>query len=165
MLHDRYIDPRRPYWGVGKLEKIARWVDTSAYANEFLRLFFVNGASFGGFIETEEESEERIKLIKLGLHQEHGGVQNAHKWAVLPKGSKAPKATANMAEMQFNELDEKYRDKILATFGVPKTLVGFTTEVNRASAEASEYIFAKYKIKPIVDDLIRISQPQGRGAF
>ena len=154
VLHDRYIDPRKPYWGVGKLEKIARWVDTSSYANEFLRLFFVNGAQFGGFIKTEEESEDRIKLIKIGLANEHVGVQNAHRIAVLPKGADFKEATATMADMQFNELDEKYRDKILSAFGVPKTLVGFTTEVNRASAEASEYIFAKYTVKPIVDDFI-----------
>lgn len=154
VLHDRYVDPRKPYWGVGKLEKIGRWVDTSFYANEFLRLFFVNGAQFGGFIETEEESEERIKLIKLGLKNEHVGVQNAHKMAVLPKGSKFSPVTSNMSEMQFRELDEQYRDKILSAFGVPKTLVGFTTEVNRASAEASEYIFAKYTVKPAADDLV-----------
>jgi HK97 family phage portal protein len=154
VLHDRYIDPRKPYWGVGKLEKIARWVDTSFFANEFLRNFFVNGATFGGFIETEEESEDRIKLIKVGLANEHQGVQNAHKMAVLPKGSKFAPATANMQEMQFGETDDRYRDKILSGFGVPKTMVGLTTEVNRATAEASEYVFAKYTLKPIADDFV-----------
>lgn len=154
VLHDRYVDPRKPYWGVGKLEKIARWVDTSSYANEFLRLFFINGAQFGGFIKTEEESEERIKLIKAGLANDHTGVQNSHKIAVLPRGAEYQGATANMSDMQYRELDEQYRDKILAGFGVPKTLVGFTTDVNRASAEASEYIFAKYTVKPVVDDFL-----------
>ena len=48
VLHDRYVDPARPYWGVGKLARIARWVDTSSYANEFLRRFFVNGATSAG---------------------------------------------------------------------------------------------------------------------
>lgn len=154
VLHDRYVDPRKPYWGVGKLEKIARWVDTNSYANEFNRLFFVNGAQFGGFIETDEESLERIALIKAGLQNEHVGINNAHKIAVLPKNSKFSPATANMSEMQFAEMDDRYRDKILAGFGVPKTLIGFTTEVNRASAEASEYIYAKYTVSPIVRDLI-----------
>ena len=154
VLHDRYIDPKSPYRGVGKLEKISRWIDTSFYSNEFLRLFFINGAQFGGFIKTEEESEERIKLIKTGLANDHTGVQNAHKIAVLPKGSEFQAVTSKMSDMQFTELDEGYRDKILAAFGVPKTLIGFTTEVNRASAEASEYIFAKYTVKPIVDDFV-----------
>lgn len=154
VLHDRYVDPAKPYWGVGKLAKIARWVDTSGFANEFLRRFFVNGATFGGFIETEEETEERIKLIKAGLANDHVGVDNAHKTGVLPKGAKYQRVTGNMSEIEMGETDDRYRDKILAGFGVPKTLVGLTTDVNRASAEASEYIFAKYTIKPIADSLI-----------
>lgn len=154
VLHDRYINPANPYWGVGKLAKIARWVDTASFSNEFLRRFFLNGATFGGFIETEEESEERIKLIKAGLSNDHVGVENSHKLAVLPKGAKYSKTTANMGEIEMGATDDRYRDKILAGFGVPKTLVGLTTEVNRASAEASEYIFARYTIKPVVDDLI-----------
>lgn len=154
VLHDRYLDPANPYWGVGKLAKIAKWVDTSSFSNEFLRRFFINGATFGGFIETEEETEERIKLIKAGLANDHVGVDNAHKLGVLPKGAKYTKTTANMGEIEMGATDDRYRDKILAGFGVPKTLVGLTTEVNRASAEASEYIFARYTIKPVVDDLI-----------
>ncbi len=154
VLHDRYVDPAKPYWGAGKLQKIARWVDTSSYLTEFLSRFFVNGATFGGFIETEEETETRIKLIKAGLANDHQGVRNAHKIGILPKGSKYAKTTSNMAEMEMGATDDRQRDKILAGFGVPKTLVGLTTEVNRASAEASEYIYAKYTIKPIADDLI-----------
>jgi HK97 family phage portal protein len=154
MLHDRYIDPAKPWWGAGRLQKIARWVDTGNFANEFLRRFFLNGATFGGFIETEEESEERMKLIKMGLQNDHAGVQNAHKMGVLPKGAKYTKVTANMGEIEMGATDDRYRDKILSTFGVPKTLVGLTTEVNRASAEAAEYVYARYTIKPIVDDLI-----------
>lgn len=154
LLHDRYIDPAKPYWGTGKLQKIARWVDTSSFVGEFLSRFFVNGATFGGFIETEEESEQRIKLIKIGLQNEHVGLEKSHKIGVLPKGAKFSKNVANMAEMEMGATDDRYRDKILAAFGVPKTLVGLTTEVNRASAEASEYIFAKYTVKPIVDDLV-----------
>lgn len=154
VVHDRYVDPRNPYWGTGKLAKIASWVDTNTYANEFNRLFFLNGAQFGGFIETEEESKERISLIKLGIANDHAGVKNAHKIGVLPKGSKFAPATATMHDMQFAEMDDRNRDKILGAFGVPKTLVGFTTEVNRASAEAAEYVFAKYTVKPIVDEFV-----------
>lgn len=154
VLHDRYADPSNPHWGKGKLSRISRWVDTASFSNEFLRRFFINGATFGGFIETEEETEERIKLIKAGLANDHVGVENAHKLGVLPKGAKYSKTTANMGEIEMGATDDRYRDKILAGFGVPKTLVGLTTEVNRASAEASEYIFARYTVKPVVDDLM-----------
>lgn len=148
MLHDKFPSPESPFWGVGPLFRIADWVETDAFATEFNRLFFVNGASFGGFIETEEESKDRIELIKLGMAQNHSGVKNSHKLGVLPKNAKFKAASQTMRDMQFSELDDRYRDKILAAFGVPKTLAGLVTEVNRASAEASEYIFAKYVIEP-----------------
>lgn len=154
VLHDRYVDLRKPYTGVGKLEKIARWVDTSFYSNEFVRLFFINGAQFGGFIKTEEESEERIKLIKAGLANDHVGVQNAHKIAVLPKGSEFQAVTSKMSDMQFKELDDGFRDKIFAAFGVPKAILGLAEEVQRGNVESSEYIFKVYTIKPIVDNFI-----------
>lgn len=154
VLHDRYIDPRKPYWGVGKLAKIARWVDTSQFSNEFLRRFFLNGATFGGFITTEEESEERIKLIKAGLANDHVGVENAHKLGVLPKGADFKASTKNMSEIEMGATDDRYRDKILAAFGVPKNILGLTQGENRATIEGTEYAFSKYTIKPIVDDLI-----------
>lgn len=154
LLHDRYAALARPWWGEGKLQKIARWADTSSYVTEFLSRFFTNGATFGGFIETDTESELRIKLIKMGLANDHVGIANAHKIGVLPKGNKFSKSGATAAEMEMGATDDRYRDKILAAFGVPKTLVGLTTEVNRASAEAAEYVYAKYTLKPIADDLI-----------
>lgn len=152
--HDKIVDLEKPYWGRGILTRIAGWVDTDRYASEFNRLFFINGASFGGFIETDEESRERIELIKTGLVNQHTGVGNAHKIAILPKNSKFASAGSSMRDMEFSTLDDKYRDKILSGFGVPKTLVGLTTEVNRASAEASEYIYAQYTIKPKVEKYV-----------
>ncbi|TFH72397.1 phage portal protein [Gammaproteobacteria bacterium LSUCC0112] len=154
VLHDRYVDPARPHWGAGKLSKIARWVDTSGFSNEFLRRFFLNGATFGGFIETEEESEARIKLIKLGLANDHVGVANAHKTGVLPKGAKYQRVTGNMSEIEMGSTDDRYRDKILAAFGVPKNILGLTQGENRATVEGTEYAYMKHTIKPIVDDLI-----------
>lgn len=154
VLHDFYADPAKPWWGAGKLQKIARWADSSGYITEFLSRFFANGATFGGFITTEEESEQRINLIKIGLANDHSGVRNAHKLGVLPKGSDFKPTGVSMSDMEMGDTDDRYRDKILAGFGVPKTLVGLTTEVNKASAEAAEYVYAKYTLKPVVDDLI-----------
>jgi HK97 family phage portal protein len=173
VLHDRYVDPSRPYWGKGKLAKVARWVDISSFSNEFLRRFFINGATFGGFIETEEESQERINLIKAGLQNDHVGVANSHKTGVLPKGAKYQKVTANMAEIEMGATDDRYRDKILAAFGVPKNILGMTQGENRATVEGTEYAFLKHTIKPIADDLVEflnvhiapLYDPTGRTYF
>lgn len=154
VLHDTYPSPKNPFWGQGPLSQIASWVDTDNYASEFNRLFFINGAQFGGFIESESDSKERIELIKVGLKNQHVGVKNAHKIGVLPKGAKFKEASSTLKDMQFTELDARYRDKILAGFGVPKHIAGITEDVNRANAEASEYTFCVNTIKPKMDMFI-----------
>ncbi len=154
ILHDYIPSIADPYWGTGTLSRVAEWVDTDAYAAEFNRLFFVQGASFGGFIESDADSKERLELIKHGLVNSHTGVGNAHKYGVLPKGAKFSKAQASMTDMQFVELDDRYRDKILAAFGVPKAILGLTQGENRATAESAEYIYTKYTIKPHADAFV-----------
>lgn len=154
VLHDKYPDPASPFFGVGTLRKIDAWVDTDTYATEFNKAFFLNGATFGGFIETDETSAERIKLIREGFIKNHTGSQNAHKTGILPKGAKWTQNAGSMTDMQFSEMDARYRDKILSAFGVPKAVAGIVDDVNRANAEASEYVFSKYTVKPKMDRFV-----------
>lgn len=42
------------------------------------------------------------------------------------------------------------RDEILSQFGVPAAILGLSDDVNRASAEAMEYVFSKWTILPLV---------------
>ncbi|GEM_PF-3090281 len=51
-------------------------------------------------------------------------------------------------ELTFFRSEDSLRDMILATFRVPPALLGLSKDVNRASAEALEYIFAKYNLAP-----------------
>jgi len=154
VLHDRVMSAASPFWGLAPLDRIAAWAQTDFSATEWNRVFFERGASFGGFLETDSESLERIKLIRAGMVDQHAGLHNAHKLGVLPKGVKVSKSNASMAEMQFQELDERYADKILAAFGVPKSVLGLSKDVNRANAEAGEYVFSKYTVKPVIEDLV-----------
>lgn len=154
VLHDRYPNPANPYWGKGALQRIASWIDTDSFATEFNKTFFENGASFGGMIESEAITQENIQLIKKGFIMNHTGSRNAHKIGVLPKGAKWVEGKANRNDMQFEQLSARLRDNILAGFGVPKAVAGIVDDVNRANAEASEYVFMKHTIKPKMDRFI-----------
>ncbi len=51
--------------------------------------------------------------------------------------------------MDFANLQQVMRDKILAGFRVPKTILGGSeSETNRATAETANYVFAARTIKP-----------------
>jgi hypothetical protein len=46
--------------------------------------------------------------------------------------------------MEFGSLQDKGRDRQLEAYGMPRSMLGITEDVNRANAEAAEYMFSKW---------------------
>ena len=79
----------------------------------------------------------------------HEGIDNMSRIAVLPKGVKWASAGTNPKDMDFKNLSQDTRDRILAAFGVSKTILGTAeSDTNRATAETADYVFSKRVIKP-----------------
>lgn len=154
IIHLKYPNPKNPLIGRGTLEPIAEWVDVDNYATEFNRRFFLNSATFGGAIETQANTKEALEQVRLSFENTHKGLQNAHKFLFLPKGSTLNDAAMSPRDMQMQNADSTFRDKILAAFGVPKSVVGIVEDVNRANAESSNYVFSVFTVKPKTDRLV-----------
>lgn len=150
----KYPNTANPLKGKSKLEKIAEWVDVDNYATDFNRRFFLNGATLSGNLETEYTTKEGLELAKLGFEMRHKGAANAHKVGVLPKGTKFVPSNLPPKDMQFVEMDTKFRDKVLSAYGVPKSVLGIVEDVNRSNAEASNYVFMAFTIKPKMERLV-----------
>jgi len=149
----RYIDPTSPISGIGPVKSLFTELHSSALASDWQRFFFINSANPGGVLEYEQvlEDHEMAQITKQ-LEESHKGVYNAHRIFIASGGKWRPSET-NVRNMQFPELRAGLRDAVLETFGVPKILLGQTDNVNRASAETAEYVFAKWVIEPILVDL------------
>jgi len=149
ILHFRDPDPENPYEGVGFVQNIAEWVDLDHYATEFNRKFFINGARPSGFLETEFNSETQIDVLKIGFANMHVGIENMNGIPVLPKGVKFNPSGSNPKDMDFKNLADNSRDRILAAAGVSKTILGTAeSDTNRATAETADYVFSKRVLKP-----------------
>jgi len=149
ILHIKYPDPSDEHEGIGTAQSIPLWIDADNYAMEFNRRFFINGARIGGILESENaRTESQLQFIKKSFEAIHKGYDSAYKTLVLPKGTKYTQASENHKDMDFNSLMIMMRDRILAGFRVPRTVLGITDDVNRANAEATNYIFALRTIKP-----------------
>src|SRR5579884_994502 len=149
ILHLKYPDPNDPFVGIGIPQTIPVWIDADNYALEYNRKFFINGAQVGLYLETETNVEGNIDRIKRSMRDEYGGVQNAHKIPVLPKGAKLQHTGVTQRDMDFAKLADATRDRILAGFGVSKTILGTAeSDTNRATAETADYVFSKRTIKP-----------------
>ena len=154
IVHLKKPNLKNPWVGAGILEHIPEWIDVDSAALEFNRLFFKNGASLGGLLETEATTMKELELAKAGFEMRYAGVMNAHKTGVLSKGVKYTSTSANPRDMQFAEMDIRFRDKILSAFGIPKSVLGIVDDVNRANAEASYFVFMMFTIDPEMKMLV-----------
>lgn len=149
ILHIKYPDPADPFEGIGTVQTAAQWIDADNYAMEFNRRFFLNGARIGGFLEAQQAyTTEQLEYIKKSFEAAYKGVENAHKVLALPVGTKYTEPQNTQKDMDFANMMTMMRDRILAAFRVPRTALGITDDVNRANAEATDYVFAARTIKP-----------------
>ena len=155
ILHFRDFNPDDPHDGMGILESISSWVETDNYATEYNRQFFLQAARPDSILTHEASlSEEQKKFLQISFEESYKGLKNAHKTLLLPKGVDWKQAGWNQKEMDFVEMQRMTRDKILAAFRVPKTALGLTDDVNRANAEATNYVFALRVIKPRMERIV-----------
>ena len=151
VIHLKDIDPMDPFEGIGTVQTIAQWIDTDNYAMEHNRVYFLNGARIGGILKSESAlTTDQMEYLKLSFEAAFKGYQNAHKIVALPKGTSYEEGGKTQKDLDFNNMMIMMRDGIIAGFRVPKTLLGITDDVNRANAEATNYVFALRVIKPMM---------------
>ena len=155
ILHLKYPDPNDSEEGIGTVQSIASWIDADNYAMEFNRRFFQNGARIGGVLESENaRTSAQLDYIKKSFEAIHKGYDSAYKTLVLPKGTKYTQASESQKDMDFANLMVMMRDRVLAGFRVPRTVLGITDDVNRSNAEATNYVFALRTIKPKMELIV-----------
>ncbi len=149
VIHFKRFHPLNPYRGMGTVEAAALAIDTDTYASEWQRNFFGNSAIPSAILSSEGTlNQEAYDRIKANWDAKFKGVQNSNKLAILEGNLKYTLVGQTARDMQFNDGRKDIRDEILAIFRVPKTILGISEDVNFASAQATEYVFAKYVIKP-----------------
>jgi HK97 family phage portal protein len=133
VIHFRLPNPSDFYAGYSPVMAGAEYIDNDNYAMEFNRKFFVNGARPSGFLESEFVAETQLEALKMGFESVHMGVDNMQRIAVLPKGVKWASAGSSPKDMDYKNMSEDMRDRILAMFGVSRTILGTAeSDTNRA---------------------------------
>lgn len=145
----KYSNPTSFYRGWSPTRAASIPLDVMNYAQEWVRNFFFNDATPSGILSTDQLlTESQANLLQTQWTASHKGRQKAHRIAVLGQGTKFQVIERNLRELTFTEEQRRLRDDVLAIYGVPKAVLGIVEDVNRANAEASEYVFAKRVIAP-----------------
>jgi len=142
-------DPLNPYGGIGYAQAAAIELDSEDYAGRWNRNFFYNSARADAVLEYEDKlTDEEFERLREQWKSKYGGISKAHKIAILEGGVKYRQIQVTQKDMDFPELRKQTRENLLFTFGMPLSVMGITENVNRANAEAGDYLFARWIVKP-----------------
>ena len=149
VIHIRKPNPANPYRGLGPIQTVLTEIYGARYAAEWNANFFRNDASPGGIVSVEKRlSDDEFDEMSMRWDEQHRGVGRAHRVAFLEHGATWIDRKYTMKDMQFTELRGVTRDSIMEAFGFPKPMLGIVEDVNRANADAGEYVFAKWLTVP-----------------
>lgn len=137
------------YRGMGPIQALMLDLDSQRYGKEWQASFFQNSARPGGVIEVDRRlGDDEFDEMRDRWAEQHQGLSKAHRVAIIENGAKWIETSYSMRDLQFAEMDSVGRDKALVAYGFPKSMLGIVEDVNRANAEAGEYMFARWLTKP-----------------
>lgn len=149
VVHFKRFNPTDPYRGIGTITALSLAIDSDVYAAEWNRNFFANSALPAFALKTEANlTQEQYDEFMEKWKERFQGVSRSHLPAVLAGGMDVVNLSVSQKDMDFLSARQWGRDEILAGFKVPKSVLGIVEDVNRANAEATDYIYAKRTILP-----------------
>ena len=152
IIHFKYPNPLNQYRGLAPAKAIGINLDAEQNADKWVNQFFYNSARPDGVIQFDYSlSDEQFEKLKKQWSEKYKGVSKAHQVALLEGGGKYIQIQNTIKDMDFANLKQKNRDVILGVFGMPQSVMGISENVNKANAEAGDYTFARWIVKPRLD--------------
>jgi len=152
VIHFKYPNPLNQYHGLAPAQAIGINLDAEQNADKWVNQFFYNSARPDGVIQFDYNlSDEQFDKLKKQWSEKYKGVSKAHQVALLEGGGKYLQIQNTIKDMDFPNLKQKNRDVILGVWGMPQSVMGISENVNKANAEAGDYSFARWIVKPRLD--------------
>lgn len=157
--HDKRPNPFNEWRGMSVLEKASQYVDIELTTTSFTLNYMRNNASPSGIVSLPDMDRDTFKQFAAQWREGYEGPENAGKTAFIRGGEADFKAVgATLKDIDQKITRDMAKDDVLMMFDMPKGLLGASGEkgLGRAETEALEYIFAKYKVEPMMERLDEI---------
>ena len=152
IIQVKYADPSDPYRGLSPLRASLTKVGIGVDSAEWLEALFANSGMPGGLLKTDENlSPGEFQMWMEKWNEQNVGVHNAGRVAFLDTGGTFTPLQMSMVDMQLVEVLKATDESIREAFGISKTILGQTEDVNRATAEAAQQIYGQYPLQDRVD--------------
>ena len=155
IIHFKKPNPRNQFRGYGAVEAMAETIDHDNLASSTQGKFFKQGAIGNFILSTDSKlTQEQIKRLNAEFRAGLTGFKNAFKLMILGGGLKPTNIGYSNKDLQFLDLLEWYRDKIMIAFGNTKASLGIVDDVNRASFDGSHIGWLSGTVKPDMDSIV-----------
>lgn len=150
----RLLNPGQPLKGLSPFNSVRQSVELDARATQFDLKSMENGGALAGVLHTDSPlNDQTVKEIREQWQRNFGGAINAGKTPLLTHGLEYQEVSRSQQEMQFAELQDRNRDKVLAVYGVPKFEAGIYEDINYATAEVARRHFWGAVLKPFDESI------------
>ncbi|NQX14243.1 phage portal protein [Microbacteriaceae bacterium VKM Ac-2855] len=145
-------DPENPYYGESIISAAASAIDSDQQMQSWNRRTFTNNARPGLIFNLQGENidpqvYDRLKQQMDELYTAYGALKSL----VVENGDVKPYMLTHQ-DLDFLASREFTRDEILAIFTVSPSMLGMTTDFNRANMDASHYLHILLNVIPRLDD-------------
>jgi len=148
-------DPATPYGrGLGTAQSLADEIELDEYAAKYLKQFFYNGARPDVLVAPKDGSIGAPELARLEQHwqDQHQGFWRSFKAMFSSRPLDVTAFPTNFEHLQMNQLRLATRDICLQVWGVPPEILGVIENSNRATIDASDYLFSKWVVEPRLEE-------------
>lgn len=141
IIHIREATPAHLQYGQGSLTAAKNAVTSDLLADAWNRYFFGNSARPDALLEAISPiSPESQKKVVEQWKKTNGGPKSNGKIAVL-SGLKYVEINRLHKDMDFVNLRKMLREEILASFGVPQSMVGILDQANYSNMKEQTKVF------------------------
>ncbi|MFA5168749.1 MAG: phage portal protein [Candidatus Omnitrophota bacterium] len=155
IVHIKSPDPLNPYGGISPLFASAARVETEGFATTFQKDFFLNSARPDAILKSPNKMDkDTADATVRRWEKRHRGKNRSGKVGILTGGMEYMVISPTQKDMDYIEGLKLTRDDILIAFGVPKSVLGITEDVNRANAETGMGIFLSETVKPCLVEIV-----------
>jgi len=140
--------------GMGPGTVLMREASKLFQADRYDEALLKNSGRPGGFLSTNADlTKPEAKALISNFNQSYTGVEKTGKVALLTHGTEFKESGFSPKDMEFGSMREWSRQTILSVFGVTKTVLAISDDVNRANAVEALRVFWEITVLPIVEFL------------
>jgi HK97 family phage portal protein len=155
VVHLKYPNPKISCFGLGLVEQAEILLQKNLNRDSYSESYYKNGALMSGVFTSDSASlsTKQQEQMQVSFRSVFSGVSNFFKVFFAWGGFKFTPISNNNRDSQDVEQSKHTHDVILAVFGVPGALLGFTDGVNFSNAEIQERIFINNTLIPLLERL------------